>query len=390
MRVVAFDAKPFERGSPSTDRQSGDRGGAGVFATQLGVGVAISDKDAFRDRFTAKFAEIRDSLKLGEQIPVCSSNRLLSFGYDRAAELGEQLVKSVRDLIENVHCFFVILPPSDPDEVRVGKARDAAQKIPTWLFLKNMGPMLSYMTAQDYLYTHGDADVGNTEFHIDAFVSRRTRAWDVLVDKVEPKVFGRGDECNPFIACADLMAFLTDAKLRYRRLRLNRQNIAKIWKGWRFDATAHYMSRNTLAIHSWYTDKPIDPWPYVARPTVFLSFDTLPRDRQGGDEGSGSDAEPSSVAAERQGTERPKTASRALAKSAVYVAAARYAFNCSGSFKLFHRYEDRERVHDHDVFVYVGPESEKIGRVLQDASRVKVMSGLELRDEVEKIEKKQS
>ena len=121
-----------------------------------------------------------------------------------------------------------------------------------------------------------------------------------------------------------------------------------------------------------------------------LSFDTLPRDRQGGDEGSGNDAEPRSAAAERQGTERPKTASNAFAKSAVYAAAARHAFNCSGSFKLFHRYEDREHVRDHDVFVYVGPESEKIGGVLQDASRVKVMSGLEQRDEVEKIKKKQS
>lgn len=362
-----------------------------MFKTPLGVGVAISDKDAFQDRFTTAFAEIRDRLKLGEQLPVCPSNRLLSFGYNRAAELGELLVKSVQDLIERVHCFFVILPPSDPDEVRVGKARNTTQKIPTWLFLKNMGPMLSYMTAQDYLHRYNDVDVGNTEFHIDAFVSRRTRAWDILTDKVEPKVFWRGDECNPFIACADLVAFLTDAKLHYRRLRLNRQNIAKIWKGWKFEATTHYTSRSALAIHAWYTSEPIDPWPYVARPTVFLSFDTLPRDRQGGDEGSGNDAEPSSAAAaERQGTERPKTASRAFAKSAVYAAAARYAFNHSGSFKLFHRYEDRERVRDHDVFVYVGPESEKIGRILQDASRVKVMSGIELRDEVEKIEKKQS
>ena len=246
------------------------------------------------------------------------------------------------------------------------------------------------MAAQDYLHRHNDVDVGSTEFHIDAFVSRRAGAWDILTDKVEPKVFWRGDECNPFIACADLMALLTDAKLHYRRLRLNRQNMTKIWKGWRFEATTHCMSRSALAIRAWYTDKPIDPWPYVARPTVFLPLDTLPRDRHGGDEGSGNGAEPSSAAAERQGTERPKTASRALAKSAVYAAAARYAFNCSGSFKLFHRYEDREHVCDHDVFVYVGPESEKIGGVLQDASRARVMSGLEQRDEVEKVEKKQS
>ena len=72
-----------------------------MFKTPLGVGIAISDKDAFQGRFTTAFAGIRDRLKLGEQLPVCPSNRPLGLGYDRAAELGEQLVKSVQDLIES-------------------------------------------------------------------------------------------------------------------------------------------------------------------------------------------------------------------------------------------------------------------------------------------------
>lgn len=389
MKVVAFDAKPFERGSLRRNEQSGDCDSARTFKTQMGIGVAISDKEAFRDRFTAKFAEIRGRLKLGEQLPICPSSRLRSFGDEKAAELGRQLVDSVQDLIEDVHCFFVILPPANPSTVRVGRGRYMSDEIPTWLFVKNLGPMLSYMTAQDYLYSHSGMDVTNTEFHIDSFSSKRTRAWDILVDKVEPKVFWRGDECNPFIACADILAFLTDAKLRRQRLKLTPQNVTKVWKGRAFKTTAHYVTRNALAIHAWYTDEAIDAWPYVARPTVFLAVDSMARDRQAGS-GGGGDAGPDPVAAGSEGAEQPRTASKVFAKSAVYAAAVRYAFNHSGSFKFFSRYEDSAHVHDHDVFVYAGPESERIGRVLQDTSRVKVMSGLELRDKVEKEEKEQS
>ena len=85
-------------------------------------------------------------------------------------------------------------------------------EISTWLYVKSMGPMLSYLAAQDCLYKHGGADAGGAEFHAHAFSSRRTRAWDILVDKVEPRVFWRGDECSPFIACANLLAFLTGAR----------------------------------------------------------------------------------------------------------------------------------------------------------------------------------
>ena len=73
---MAFDAKPFERGNPPSGGESSDRGSAGVFKTQLGVGVATGDKEAFKERLTSKFAGVRDALKPDGQLPVCSSSRL--------------------------------------------------------------------------------------------------------------------------------------------------------------------------------------------------------------------------------------------------------------------------------------------------------------------------
>lgn len=157
MRVAAFDAKPFERGSPADARgQGGGGGGRRGFKTQLGVGVVVSDKEAFRDRFAAKFAELGKSFGIDMQVPFCPSSHLLRHGPAKAVAFSDQLVGSVQDLIENVHCFYVILPPAEPDTIRVGGLACPTIRIPTWLFVKNLGPAFSYMTAHDYCVGHKD------------------------------------------------------------------------------------------------------------------------------------------------------------------------------------------------------------------------------------------
>lgn len=362
---------------------TGDRGGSRGFRTQLGIGVVVSDKDAFRDRFAAKFAELRDTLGMGGQVPFCPSSHLLRYGEDKAVAFSDQLVRSVQDVIESVHCSYVILPTTESDTIRVGGLACPARRIPTWLFIKNLGPAFSYMVAHDYLYVNKDMDVSGTEFHIDGFVSRETKSWEKLVDRVSPKVFWRGDECNPFIACADIVAFLTDIKLRRRRLLLRRDNISNVWADHTFKTTVHYVDRKGITIHAWHNDGAIDPWPYVARPTVFLAMDSLPR-VHGTDMCDGAKHDPASGDQSSAAQLRP---SRILTKMPVYTAAVRYAFEHSASLKFFSRNDDFDNVLDHDVFVYVGPVSERIGRMLQDAARPEVMSGLELREKVEKVTK---
>lgn len=379
MRVAAFDAKPFERGGPAGAGTSGERGGSRGFRTQLGVGVVISDRDAFQDRFTAKFSELRDAFRIPEHVPFCPSSHLLKYGLPRAISFSDQLVSSVQGLIENLHCFYVILPPSEPDKVRVRGFKSTASQIPTWLFVKSLGPMFSYLTAEDYLYRNKDADVSNVEFHIDGFVSKQTKAWENLVGMVTPKVFWRGDECNPFIACADLMAFLTDVKLRRKRHRLNRDGITNVWGSYTFKTTAHYVNREGISIQAWRNDEPIHVWPYVARPTVFLAMDSLAQVHGAKDANGHGDAGEDPATSGKHGAAQPSP-SKILVKSPVYTAAVRYAFDHSASLKFFNRHEDFAHVCDRDVFVYIGPESKRIGQMLHDAASVTVMSGLELRN----------
>lgn len=383
MKVAAFDAKPFERSSPARSSGSGERGGRRGFRTQLGAGIVVSDKEEFKDRFATKFAELRDEFKIMERVPFCPSSRLLKYGLPKAISFSDQLVSSVQDLIENLHCFYVILPPTDPDTVRVGVTKNEQGDIPTWLFMRNLGPMFSYMTAHDYLYKNSGLDVSNIEFHIDAFVSKQTRSWEKVVSRVNPKIFWRGDECNPFIACADIMAFLTDVKLYGNYLLLSRENIINVWEDYQFKTTVHYVDRGGISIHVWRSDRSIDVWPYAAKPTVFLAIDSLTQDNKTEKNDEGGDAGLNSMTSDKQSTTK-SSASKVFVESPVYAAAVQYAFKQSASLKFFNRYEDSAHVCDRDVFVYIGPESERVGRMLQYASRVTIMSGLELRDKVEK------
>lgn len=55
--------------------------------------------------------------------------------------------------------------------------------------------------------------------------------------------------------------------------------------------------------------------------------------------------------------------SRILATTHVYTAAVRYALNHSASLKFFSRHGDFGNVYDRDVFVYIGAESKRIGRM---------------------------
>lgn len=383
MKVAAFDAKPFERGVPPITDTHGKHNDPRGFKTQLGTGIIISDKEAFKAKFTAKFAELVNEFEIHERVPFCPSNRLLKYGLPKALAFSNQLIDSIQDLIENLHCFYVILPPADPDTVRVGMSETTSCEIPRWLFMKNLGSMFSYMTAQDYLYKNSNMDLNNIEFHIDAFISKESKSWKNLVGKVTPKVFWRGDECNPFIACADIMALLTDAKLYRKHLWLSRDNVTSVWSDYSFKTTVHYVDRKGISIHTWNNNKPIDVWPYIAKPTVFLAIDSVAQYAKTSQTNRSKTTKFDSENRVRQKTTDLST-SKIFIESPVYTAAVQYAFKHSASLKFFHQYEDFAHVADRDIFVYIGPESKRVGRILQDAVRVTVMSGIELRDKVEK------
>ena len=373
--MVAFDSKPFNR-----SRAARPQGPIGVdeytgHSTQLGMGVAIPDVEAFRAEFVSKFDTIKGEFGIDSSLPFMSTNGLLRHGRRKAIAFADKLVTSVQDMIESVHCCYVALSPKKYETVKVGGAHGPVEEIQTRSFIDKLGPMFSYLTAQSYVHTVGNLPEG-TDVRIDSFTSKQTRAWDIL-EKMKPKVYWKGDECDAAIACADLLAFLTDAKLYSSYLKLEVDTVSEVWESYPFDVTASVYGHGNLWSYAWYSNDSINIRPHLARPIVFLSIDnlvdpapgTVPDDR-GGEGGASSG---SAHASERI------PFSKVVRQSDTYNAAVRRAFELSGSLKVFKLDEDFQSVRDKDVFVYIGEKSKSVGKALQDSVDITVMSGLELR-----------
>ena len=373
MRVAGFDAKQFHRGGRVADASKGSTSKKYMgFNSQLGIGAVISDGAEFTRAFVEKSAELRNSFNINEDLPFFSSTQLKQIlDLNMAIAFADQVITDVQEMIETVHCSYVILPPKRISEVRVGGFKGPATSRPTNKFIDNLGPMFSYLTASSYLHeSQNRSTVEGIEFHIDAFRSKRTFAWKNLTEKTSPKVFWKGDECNPFIACADLLAFLTDVKLYSKWLKLEPNDIKRAWKEYSFDVTINFYNEKSLAIYSWYDSREIDITPYIARPTVFLAVDNI-EDPEYSEDEEGTDE-----------SDKARKFHHVIKQSNVYHSAVRYAFEMHGSLKIFQRHEDMKSVRDGDIFVYVGQNSKNVGEAYRHAYDIKLLSGLELRQKI--------
>jgi len=376
MVTIAFDAKQFRRGKviivPSEDGSTEKYFG---FNSQLGIGVTFSKEPEFLEKYIKKNEELRQSFKIEEKLPFFSSTQLKrSIGLPKTIAFVDQLISEIQDTIDAIHCSYIILPPKKIKTVAVGGFRSSVVNKPTPQFIDNLGPMFSYLTANSYLFRNDYSLPSNVEFLIDAFRSNRTRAWENIVSVIEPKVYWRGDECNPFISCADLIAFLTDAKLYDQKLKLEPTDLSKAWNAYSFDINVHYYDNRSLGLYTWKTNDIINVTRYIAKPTVFLAVDEFEKPEY---------AETITESLTQEIGVSDRTGVRkfhnVIKRSDVYYSALRYAFNKSGSMKIFHRYEDMDTIRDGDVFVYVGENSKKVGQGFQHAFDIELLSGLEPR-----------
>ena len=375
MRVAAFDSKPFNRGViaeargvPGVEKYTGH-------STQLGIGVVIPDAGAFTRAFVAEFSRLKDEFNIDTGLPFMPMNGLVKHGRRKAIAFADRLVSSIQDTIESMHCSFVALSPKAHPTIPVGGGGDSARNVQTRSFIDSLGPMFSYLTAQSYVYTTKKIP-DNIDIRIDSFVSKQTRAWDIL-EKLKPKVYWRGDECDATIACADLLAFLTDTKLYSSYLKLEPDNVRKVWEPYSFDVDVFTYGYSNLWSYAWYSNKLINIDPYLAKPTVFLSIDDLgdPTPERASEEGGTSSA----TTIPNNTPYKPTSFPMAMKQSDTYIAAVRRAFELSGSLKIFKLDEDARFVRDNDVFIYIGDKSKRVGITLQHSADIMLMSGLELR-----------
>ena len=169
------------------------------------------------------------------------------------------------------------------------------------------------------------------------------------------KIFYKGDECNPFISCADIIAFLVDDTLTTKRLKLFRDDIKKALEPYRFGTTVHFFDTHSLNHSAWQVDQMINVSSRLARPVVFLAIDRLATESHGQEDDAQDDQDD-------QDGDKPRKPDTSIRQTGIYQAALKYAHQKSGCMKLFNVREDRGAIKAGDVFIHAGPNSAQIGK----------------------------
>ena len=340
-KLTAFDSKEYSRSNAA---------GEVKFYTPLGCGITVSEEEQFKSTYVEKLRELSNSFKIEK---CCGAFSVVEYikkiGPGRAISLSDQLLQSVQDLIELAYFSYVIIPPKEVPTVEVGGYRCPKREVGTFDFLRRLSVYFSYMTAWKYL---GISSRKNEKIIIDGFHGKRTHAWDDIINKTSPTIYPHGDECNPFISVADIIASLTSKKLWDNHLHLTPENIAQVWKGYSFDTDIHFLDRRLISKMKWYSNKHIDLASYYARPIVFLKVDGY------------------------------KT--KDLKELGIFPKVTILARQMNGCVQGFDKKLDSPKIKDGDIFVYAGVESEKLAHTLDDIVEITIMPFKKLKEEIRK------
>jgi len=355
MRLVAFDSKNFNRTQKLID------GKEFSFFTPLGVGVAFDDPEGFAKAYIEATEKISKEFGIGAASCIYSSSLLKDDLEDmsKALAFAQQLIDATSKFVSHIHFSYVVLPPKVTEDVIVGGERCPTYSVKVEEFLRNLSPMFSYISAWNYKRNRNDEEC---KLLIDAFSSKETIAWRELVKMCDISVISRGDEVDPFISYADIIAFLTDAKLYGQKMKLSVQNLEKVWKG-AFDVKHRYIDIKSLNKIKWVNETHIDFRRYMRKPTVFFIADDP--DRTGVNEEF---VKPSEV----------EKKSKRLMKLQPVKNAINYATSNNCSFRFYDPYMDEKYVSDDDIIVYMGERSKKIADYLNDAFNIKIFKAREI------------
>jgi hypothetical protein len=350
--VIAFDSKDFERPKLIVDPITGQKHWAGSgFYSPLGLGVVFSDDKQASSKILAESQRLMPQFRIESLSPLLSGTKsAMKFGFSRVIRFYDTLLQSVQDCIKETFSCHVVLPPAQFPFLDVGGVRCPRTQMKNSAFLRELGPAFSYLTAWYYF---GKPGRGDPVCHLDSFTHKQTVAWEDLSSR-NPSIYSRGDECNPLIALADILAFLTDKKLRDARLKLTAPNVEKVWEDYGLSMQSRYLDYTQKSKYSWYSNEHIDTSSYLARPIVFVKADGYNI--------------------------------QAIEEIDRYPLAVNLALQLRGCIQGFDKNIDSVKVRDGDIFVYAGEKSRGEAETLQDMHDIEILSFKQLPDRLKKIE----
>ena len=365
MKVAAFDSKQFQRIKKQWNPEIHKEETTIVFSSQLGIGITVPDPKGFSKRYIEVSQELKEEFDLDYSTPFFSSACLRDhLNTIEMSRFMKQLVSGVQDFIESVHCSFVLLHIAEMPYVKTGGIKCPQETIPTPRFIEKLTPGFSYMTALGYVWRHKDADFEGLEMHIDAFSSKHTTAWDIVKSKAPVRIFYKGDECNPYISCADIIASHVDDTISVNRAKLHDAEVKRVLSSYSFDTTVFFFDNNSIPYCTWKMNQTINPTRYLKRPIVYLATDSL--DAEGLDQEQN---EPDAA--------KPRRSQDKKRQTELYQTALKHAYRENGCMKLFNPAEDQAVIRSGDIYIHAGLHAERMGATLQNMADIRIYSGLE-------------
>lgn len=379
--MLAFDSKEFERKriTQEVDPETHEIrvGRVTTFYSPLGVGVKFKNCEAFKKDCVEQTRKLASEFQIQQKRIMFDSQSLKEeLSHRKAIPFCDNLIQRLEPYIELVHFSYVIMPPAEVPIIRVGGLKSPVRDIKCAEFLRNLQPMFSHIAAWSYF---GVPRTGEDEIHLDLFNSKQTYAWEDLLAKGKPKIYPHGDECNPFIMLADILAYLTDAKLYFGKLKLRPASLETIWEPYKFQTETHFLDATIMSKYKWYSDDPIDTTPYLAHPIVFLLVDELEKLQPN----------PPVVSEEKEPKDlitvpEEKRFRKLVRRMEPWYAATAYAYVKGGGAQLFDFHIDRTKIRDGDVMVYIGNKSKEMAESFSHMFDIEILSAKELRKRVNK------
>jgi hypothetical protein len=379
MELLAADSKEFKRASVTrSPENTATVKDPRAFYTQLGVAVLLPDPERFRDAFVSAFIRTAEKHRVTLPRQFGSSRFVIESIFDRryneARRFMYEVLEQTQDLIRHIDVTWLIASPLTTPTVTVGGMGSAQRSIPLKEFVTNAGN--TYSMISGWVYTQVFRDERPT-MELDNFQGKPSAAWDQLSSSGRPlQVFQKGDECNPFICMADILAYLTDRGLHavYKstgRGKLFPDDVKSLWSNRPFTVRAGYLDPEVFPDIAPINDSPIplSKW-YPTGMTYFLIDQGLLNDMPTKPPASGIGGS----------SEEAITFRNFLENSGLVNAPLLSAQLDRTGFKFFNAYTDSEGIHEGDRLVYMGKTSKSRAEIIESGIRVKVESMIELRD----------
>jgi hypothetical protein len=338
VKTTAFDSKDYRRTKAT---------GEEAFFTPLGCGVTFSEPEKVAEAYNKAIVALAPRFGLRECCGAFSPSAYFREMGGKAIRFAEELLKTVSDQIDSVYFSYITLSSKNTPTVEVGGYRSPKKEINTKEYLRQISPHFAYITAWNYL---GKTGRESETILIDGVQGKQTRAWDELTNRVNPLIMPHGDECNPLISIADIIAYLTDKKLYDNYFMLFPEKIEEVWQDYPFPIDTHFLDAKIISKIKWYSEQSIDATDYLARPMIFIKADGYKTEK--------------------------------LRELEVYAKATILAKIEGGGLSGFDRDTDSPKIKDNDIFIYAGEDSRKMCETLRDMYKIEYLSFRELSEKI--------